>query len=524
MFAIILAVLVLSLSACSSAPPTGPEAGQALIEESAASIGGWAAMDAIKGQEMLTGGSDWEPMQSVTYEGEARQVTAFGQTVLTDFENKKTRITVDAVRTFPAPGPVKFVEVIDGDTAMVQTTDAQGKVLSERLHPSRLAARLRDLNRLPLRLLYVAKAAADLTRAEDRLIDNKNFHVLTYKDGGLSVEVQIEAFNKLPARVVYLEDDPVFGDTLNEVVYSDWRDAGSGLRLPYTYELYLNGRKMREERIRTLIHNPRYEENSFAIPDDVRAQAENGERIVSQWTLRRANMGLGHPDYGREQRVVLTEVTPGVHHITGSTHNSMVVEMNDHLVVVEAPLYEERSVAVIKAIEEKFPGKPIRYLVNTHYHMDHSGGIRAYAAKGATVVTHESNAAFVNEMLGRPKTVRPDELAKAGGNKAAVESVTDVKMLTDGQRTIELRQVPNAHAEAMLVAYLPNERLLFVSDLYSPAPPPAPIDASNPNLRALVAAINAANLTIDRVVGGHGVVGTYRDVARAMETPLRNGS
>lgn len=524
MYRIILAVLVLMLSACSSPPATGPEAAQALIEESAASIGGWAALDAIKGQEILTGGSDWEPMQSMKYEGEARQVTTFGHTVLADFENKRTRITVDSIRTFPAPGPVKFTEVIDGDTAMVKTSDAQGKVLSERLHPSRLAARLRDLNRMPLRLLYVAKGATDLTRSEDRVIDNKTYQVLNYKDGNSTVEVHIEGFNKLPTRVIYLEDDPVYGDTLNELVFSDWRAAGGGVRLPYTYELFLNGRKIREERVRTLINNPRYEENSFTIPEDVRAQAERGERIVSQWALRRAVMGLGHQDYGREQMTVLAELAPGVFHITGSTHNSMVVEMKDHLVVVEAPLYEERSLAVIKAIEEKFPGKPIRYLVNTHYHIDHSGGIRAYAAKGATIVTHESNVAFVNEMLGRPKTVRPDELAKGGGNKAAVESVADVKTLTDGARTIELRQVPNPHAEAMLVAYLPNEKLLFVSDLYTPAPPPASIDASNPNLRALVAAITGAKLTVDRVVGGHGVVGPYRDVLRVMETPLRSGS
>jgi glyoxylase-like metal-dependent hydrolase (beta-lactamase superfamily II) len=516
---LICAMIALMIFGCSSATPTGPEAALALIEESAASIGGWPAMDAIKGQEIITGGSDWEPLQSMEPEGQARQINTFGQTVLIDFESRKTRVTFDGMRTFPAPGPVKFTEVIDGDTAMVQTTDAQGMVLSERLHPSRFVARLRDLNRLPLRILYVAKAAADLTRVDDRVIDGRNYHILTYKDELSSVEVQIEAFNKLPARVIYLEDDPIYGDTLNELVFSDWRQAGD-IRLPYTYEVFLNGKKFREERIRTLINNPRYEEDSFAIPDDVRAQPENGERILSQWAVRRAVMGLGHQDFGREQRAVLTEVAPGVHHITGSTHNSMVVEMADHLVVVEAPLYEERSLAVIRALEEKFPGKPIRYVVNTHYHIDHSGGIRTYASKGATIVTHESNVQFVNDMLNRPRTFRPDELARAGGNKAAVESVTDTKTLTDGQRTVELRQVPNPHSAAMLVAYLPAERLLFVSDLYTPNPD-APVDAANPNLRALYAAIAAANLMVDRVVGGHGGVGPYRNVARAMETPLR---
>jgi len=46
--------------------------------------------------------------------------------------------------------------------------------------------------------------------------------------------------------------------------------------------------------------------------------------------------------------------------------------MKDHIVVVEAPLFEERSVAVMNAIEAKIPGKPIKYLVMTHFHIDHS--------------------------------------------------------------------------------------------------------------------------------------------------------
>ena len=125
-------------------------------------------------------------------------------------------------------------------------------------------------------------------------------------------------------------------------------------------------------------------------------------------------MGVNYLDWGRDQKIEIVEAAKGIYHIKGSDHHTLAIEMKDHIVVVEAPFFEERSVAVIKAIEEKIPNKPIKYLVLTHFHIDHTGGTRAFAAKGATIVTDEKNVDFVKAMLARPKTVRPDTFAKAG--------------------------------------------------------------------------------------------------------------
>ena len=75
MFAIVFALLML-LSACASAPPTGADAARALIDESATAMGGWAALDAVKSQELITVGGDLEPLQAVEPNGEARTVAA----------------------------------------------------------------------------------------------------------------------------------------------------------------------------------------------------------------------------------------------------------------------------------------------------------------------------------------------------------------------------------------------------------------------------------------------------------------
>jgi glyoxylase-like metal-dependent hydrolase (beta-lactamase superfamily II) len=507
--------LLACAASCSPAPETGPDAAQALIDMSAESMGGWAAMDAIRTQEILTGGGDWEPMQAIEPGGEPRQLNTFGQTLLVDFDSGRMKLTFDALRTYPAPAPVKFTEVIDNEVGMLQTTDAAGATVSERLHPSRYATRLRDLNRLPLRVLYVAKNAPGLTRSEDVNVDSKTYQVLKYTDSGLPVELHIDSFNMLPARVVYTEDDPIMGDTLNEAAFSDWRES-DGVRLPYTVSTFLNGNKIREERVRTLINNSRFDSGAFDIPADIRAQPEVGERVVSQWTLRRAVMGVGYADFAREQKVDLVQLSPGVLHVTGSTHHSMAVEMADHIIVVEAPLFEERSLAVIKAIEERFPGKPIRYLVVTHFHFDHSGGVRAFAAKGATILAHEAIVPFLKEVLARPKTVKPDSLANAGAVTPVVEGVAQSRSLMDAARTLELREAPNPHVVGMLMAYLPAERLLFESDLYTPG---AVVQPGDQNATALYLAITGANWAVDRVVGGHGGVGPFRDLARAASPP-----
>ena len=410
MFAIALSLLVL-LSACSSAPPTGPAAGRALIDEAAAAMGGWLVLDSVKSQEIITGGTDVEPLQAVEPTGQPRLINQFGQTIVVDFEKNRMRLSFDAMREYPSRQPVKFVEVLDGDAGMLETPQADGKTTRERMHPSRYATRLRDMRRMPIRILYTAKNAADLTREPDKIDGKVTINVLRFKDGSQPVELQLDSFNKLPLRVIYTEDDPIYGDTFNELTFVDWRDY-NGVRLPQTQAIFLNGNKIREERVRTLINNPKYEESSLTIPAEIRSQPEVGERIVSQWPLRRLVMGVNYLDFGREQKVELVEVAKGIYHIKGSDHHSMAIEMKDHVIMVEAPFFEERSVAVIKAVEEKIPGKPIKYLVVTHFHIDHSGGIRAYAAKGATILMQETNAPFLKTLLSRPKTMRPDSLAK----------------------------------------------------------------------------------------------------------------
>jgi glyoxylase-like metal-dependent hydrolase (beta-lactamase superfamily II) len=203
--------------------------------------------------------------------------------------------------------------------------------------------------------------------------------------------------------------------------------------------------------------------------------------------------------------------------MAGGSHNSVAVEFRDFIAVVEAPLNEERSIAVIDATAKIAPNKPIRYVVNSHHHFDHSSGLRTYLAQGATIVTHQANEDFYKSALfyPAPRTLQPDRLAMfapmftAGRRPVPMELVNQKYVISDGNRSIEVYPVAgNAHATSMLIAYLPKEKILVNADLYSPpaqgAPPPAP----SPSMRTLSQNIRRLKLDVAQHAPIHGRVGT----------------
>ncbi|MGH9146331.1 MAG: MBL fold metallo-hydrolase, partial [Vicinamibacterales bacterium] len=189
----------------------------------------------------------------------------------------------------------------------------------------------------------------------------------------------------------------------------------------------------------------------------------------------------------------------------GGTHHSVAVDQKDHIVVVEGPLNEARSSAVIAKVKETIPNKPIRYLINTHVHFDHSGGLRTYVDEGATIVTHEMNRPYYEQAWAAPRTLNPDKLAQS--KKAATfETFTDKHVLTDGSRSIEIHQIAGGgHNDAFAMVYLPAEKILIEGDAYTPAaanaPPPA---APNPFSVNLNDNIQRGKLDVRQIAALHG--------------------
>jgi glyoxylase-like metal-dependent hydrolase (beta-lactamase superfamily II) len=185
--------------------------------------------------------------------------------------------------------------------------------------------------------------------------------------------------------------------------------------------------------------------------------------------------------------------------------------MKDGLVVVDAPVDNGESAEVIKLAKAKYPGKPIKTLVLTHHHMDHTGGVREFAAEGATVIVPAPDKAYFEEVIKRPHTIEPDAQQKAQ-KPANVQEVKETQSLKDDTVEINLYNIPNPHVEGYLLVHVVKENVLFVTDLISPRGQ----IGRNPATVAVGDALRKHNITNATIAGGHGATAKQADIGPAL--------
>jgi glyoxylase-like metal-dependent hydrolase (beta-lactamase superfamily II) len=133
---------------------------------------------------------------------------------------------------------------------------------------------------------------------------------------------------------------------------------------------------------------------------------------------------------------------------------------------------------VIEHLSQKFPNNAIKYLVNTHAHFDHAGGLRTYVDAGVKIVTLRDNHNYVEKVWAEPRTISPDRLASSN-KPAQFESFLGKHVLTDGKRKIEILPIAGSgHNDAIVLVYLPKEKVLVEADAYIPPTPNAPAPTS----------------------------------------------
>jgi glyoxylase-like metal-dependent hydrolase (beta-lactamase superfamily II) len=210
-------------------------------------------------------------------------------------------------------------------------------------------------------------------------------------------------------------------------------------------------------------------------------------------------------------RVAAGRIGEGVWYLEGTPDpNSQLIEFRDFLVIVESSVTEGRALANIAEAKRLVPGKPIRYHVNSHHHGDHAAGMRAYIAEGATIVTHAMNRRFYEQtVLEAPRTIEPDALARAP-RAARFEWVRERGryVISDGRRTLEVHHVPNGHAANLLMSYVPQERLLLITDIFNdfgqPRPNDPPPGVVSPYYAALGDRIRELKLDVQQLAPSHG--------------------
>jgi glyoxylase-like metal-dependent hydrolase (beta-lactamase superfamily II) len=457
---------------------------QQLIEQAAAAMGGRERVLAARTLVMEGEGTNGNLGQDMTPDANGQRFK------LSDYKRSidlaQNRARTEQTRTpdfvyFQGPQPQKQVLGIDGDVAYnIAPTGAATRVAGQAAWDRRIEYYHHPLTIVRAALAPGAKLSNERTEGHERLVD------VGVADG-MQVTLAIDTATTHPSRVISKTDNPVLGDVLVETTFGDYATVGL-LELPATLTTKT------DKFITAEVHVARQTVN-----------ADTGDLAAPPPTPPTA----GAPAAASGVTVTSEAVAPGIWLLAGQSHHSVLVEFTDHLALIEAPQSEARALAVIAKAREIRPGKRLTQVVMTHHHFDHSGGIRAAISEGLAVVTHDGNAAFVQEIAKRPHTLVPDALSKSP-KPATVVPVGAPLTIQDASMAMVVYPIAgNPHTDTMVMAYFPNAKVLVQADVFPQ--PAAPAYQSN-----LLENIRKHSLQVERIVGIHGTIQPFSALEQAV--------
>ena len=380
----------------------------------------------------------------------------------------------------------------------------------------RLTATIRELER-PFIVLEMKRHSDRVFAIDDQKVSGKMYPAAQYRDAYGTFIVMFDPATHLPARVRTMDWDALEGDSAFDAEYGDWRDV-SGVKIAFNTLYTLNGMKVADLKLSSVMANPTLPAKTFEIPQamlNTAAKPAPANATPFQWIIRRQYTGFYYDSDKKytddRDELRLVDVAPNVSQTQGGTHNTLFIATNNYLIAVEAPNDDGQAIQSLDMAKKKYPGKPIRYLILTHHHVDHVGGMRTYAAAGATIVMAKEDGDYFRKALARPETLNPDAPKKAFTPK--IVEVDGKWSINDGGREVDAYLVENPHAADMLIVYVPDAKLGIVTDLYVPGAPPP----SNTQVAALVKGVQKWGIKPERFAGGHGSVGPYADVVAAAQ-------
>jgi glyoxylase-like metal-dependent hydrolase (beta-lactamase superfamily II) len=348
---------------------------------------------------------------------------------------------------------------------------------------------------------FLKGAAASNATASTQRVDGKSYTVLSWSPAvkapsGKSYEIKGYVNDRnLIERVETWLGENIMGDMHILATYSGWKDF-AGAMAPAKIVQTRGGWPF------------------FEV--DVTAAKVNPPDLAALAPAPPPGGPPAGPPGGPQPLVVTTEkLGDGLIRLTtgAGSYDSLLVEFRDHIMMLEAGQSQARALAYVAEAKKLFPGKPIRYVMNTHAHSDHTGGLPVLVAEGATIITQANNKEFFERALNTPRTLLDDTLSK-NPKKATVDAVSDKKVYTDGTRTVEMYHIyPAPHSNGLMVAFIPKEKVLFQGDFsVNPGQP------ANDHVKALVPALEKLNLDFDRYINVHASAApqTKADVWKAV--------
>jgi glyoxylase-like metal-dependent hydrolase (beta-lactamase superfamily II) len=491
------AVMLLALACGDDEPGNSASAKDKLID----ALGGEDTLASLQGLSIEGSGARRLPHEGLTPETPAAQSNTFERTVAIDLENDDLRIDTQRDIELFFPGSQSYTEVLQGELG-ASTEPFFGAPLGALGSDKAAAIRRQELLLTPQFLLRELDLDALVTESDVQL-DGAKHHRLVDSSGPAPLTLYVNAETGLLSKLETQELDFYLRDVPLEVFYSDWQAAG-GTSFPRELRLERGGETLLTEDVSDVTIDPSFAADTFEFPAGVTPALDanlfaRGE-LSHQWYFLLDSIGL--PFNGVDLSITPTELSPGVFHLVGGSHHSFLVEQEDGLVLVDAPLHDDRGKALFDYISANFPGKPITHVVASHFHEDHVSGIReVLGSTEAKLVVQESSEAFWEDLLAAPSTLKPDALEEHPRD-VEIETVPGGSSLTldDAEHPVTLYHVNTQHAADMLLVHESSSNVVFVVDLFSPGNPTQLAEED------FIAAVAAYDLPVAglRVAGGHG--------------------
>lgn len=459
---------------------------QRLIDQIATALGGKERILDVTSLRIEGQGETFSLGQNRTIDGPLPRYTIANVVRRFDFARNRSRIEQVRTPTFPTgnTAPVRQFVALDGDVAF--TVSESGVI--ERQDTWTARERRAELRHTPISIVRTALATG-VTRSAPRVEDAFDVIDITDTDG-IVYTLFADRSSHLPRKVRVTTTHPNLGDTILETEFDAYA-AINGVQVPGAYTTRMDAAVTARLTVTGTTLNAGVED--LVAPPPVASSDANPPRPI----------------------VVVDEIGPGLWHLTGQSHHSVLAEFSDHLTVIEAPLSEARTLAVIQRARELRPAKPVTQVITSHHHFDHIAGVRAAVAEGLTLVVPASTRPFYEALVTRPRLVSPDALAKA---PKPPQFLTYDRELVIEDATMSLHVLPiegSAHADPFAMVYFPKQRALYEVDAFTPGAVDAKTAPPSPFAKDLRDAIVKRGLKVERILAGHGRAASLRELEAA---------